>query len=791
MARFENVEIVSLLSVARLFLLKALKEDMFSDFKITMADKETETLITQTFLLAGGHHATKCKETGLSETDNYLQSIFNVFSGVEEKDRNSFFDFQEMDGDRIKLPIPEGKTDTTSASLQRIAEKLLKKLREKNFTGFSPNQLLRLLEVTLSYVSDGVIDNTESDISLYDRAKLAAAFAACISKYMIHHNLSGVEGESYSEQPAFLMVSGDISGIQQFIYTIPSKGALKSLRGRSFYLEILLENIADEILSACEISRTCLLYTGGGHFYLLAPNTEETVAVLNSYKRKINAWFLKNFGTLLYIAMGWIHCSIHDLTSDQTGEVYRQVGRQVASDKLCRYDEESLAALFSPESELNKNRNGERECSICHMSNVDLEAYNLEDGTEACPVCRDLFLLGQNVISDDTAFIVTNNNSENALPIPGVYKDYYLRVSSFSASGVQKTQSMAVRTYVKNITYLDCEDVIYLWISDYTYRDEYGKVLEFNELASLAGGEKEETGIERLAVLRADVDNLGAAFISGFPEKYSSLARSTVLSRYLSLFFKRYVNLICQGNLNGIPEESKRKFSLFKNAKGEKRRVHVVYSGGDDLFIVGVWDDLIELAVDIRMFFSVFTNDKLSFSAGIGFFQDKCPVSQMARKTGELEDVAKGNDGKNSVALFGFDSEEKKNKQLGVQRYKWAEFADKVCGEKLAFLLRYVTVNDKDDPAKLKIGKTALYRLLTLLESTATNAGNIDIARFAYTLARMEPDKRNYKSQEAYKKIRMSFYEWYKSWEDRRQLSTALQLLIYRLREKGDLKDGQ
>ena len=32
-----------------------------------------------------------------------------------------------------------------------------------------------------------------------------------------------------------------------------------------------------------------------------------------------------------------------------------------------------------------------------------------------------------------------------------------------------------------------------------------------------------------------------------------------------------------------------------------RRKATVVYSGGDDLFIVGAWDDILELSLDIRI----------------------------------------------------------------------------------------------------------------------------------------------------------------------------------------------
>ena len=82
------------------------------------------------------------------------------------------------------------------------------------------------------------------------------------------------DNKTFRTQNAFMLVSGDVSGIQDFLYTIPSKGALKSLRGRSFYLEIMLENFIDVLLEDLGLARTNLLYSGGGHFYLLAPNTD-------------------------------------------------------------------------------------------------------------------------------------------------------------------------------------------------------------------------------------------------------------------------------------------------------------------------------------------------------------------------------------------------------------------------------------------------------------------------------------------------------------------------------------
>ena len=92
--------------------------------------------------------------------------------------------------------------------------------------------------------------------------------------------------------------------IQSFIYNISSKGALKGLRSRSFYLELLLENLVDEILSSCFLYRTNLLYTGGGHAYLLLPNTQTAKDSAAEAVNNINKKLLELFGSRLFVAYG-------------------------------------------------------------------------------------------------------------------------------------------------------------------------------------------------------------------------------------------------------------------------------------------------------------------------------------------------------------------------------------------------------------------------------------------------------------------------------------------------------
>lgn len=158
----------------------------------------------------------------------------------------------------------------------------------------------------------------------------------------------------------------------------------------------------------------------------------------------------------------------------------------------------------------------------------------------------------------------------------------------------------------------------------------------------------------------------------------------------------------------------------------------------------------------------------------------------MARKTGDLEDYAKANPhhDKDSLALFGEVSQPTgKGSVVMTARYSWDDFEQGVCQEKLRFLERNLTLQ-KENPSKLFVGKTALYRLLDLLRQAEADSSHIQLARFAYTLARMEPKQHDSGKWRCYQVLRTTLYDWYQSTADRQQLMTAIELLIYHVRDK-------
>lgn len=128
-----------------------------------------------------------------------------------------------------------------------------------------------------------------------------------------------IDGKSFYEKNVFMLYSMDISGIQKFIYTIHSENAMKILRSKSFYLEIMMEHIIDCLLDRLHLSRANLIYSGGGHCYILIPNTEEVRTIVEKYNFEINQWFLDNYKVSLYISSGYSECSSNSLKNTPEG----------------------------------------------------------------------------------------------------------------------------------------------------------------------------------------------------------------------------------------------------------------------------------------------------------------------------------------------------------------------------------------------------------------------------------------------------------------------------------------
>jgi len=142
-----------------------------------------------------------------------------------------------------------------------------------------------------------------------------------------------------------------------------------------------------------------------------------------------------------------------------------------------------------------------------------------------------------------------------------------------------------------------------------------------------------------------DVDNLGRVFSEGLKEGERTFSRISTLSSLLSLFFEGYINKICEESV--ITDNYQERF---------RDKVYAIYSGGDDLLIIGAWSYIFELAFKLSGEFKeyVMGNPNLTVSGAVSIVHPKYPVYLFSDEVSNLlEEKAKKKPGKNSLAMFG------------------------------------------------------------------------------------------------------------------------------------------
>lgn len=532
---------------------------------------------------------------------------------------------------------------------------------------------------------------------------------------------------------------------------------------RSFYLEIFMENLIDELLDYIGMSRANLIYSGGGHAYIITANTENIKQKIAEFELKINEWMLDEFKTALFLGCGYAECSANELHNEPEGtyrQIFKNVSKMISQKKMKRYSAAQIIKLNS-----TGKKDGTRECRVCRR------ASKLLEGDDICSVCNAMIDMSQNILYKGFYIVTENPNDKTALPLPfGRYLVADNRKELLEK--MKQDDSSYIRAYTKNKSYTGFKVVKNLWVGDYTLGDS------FEELA------KKSEGINRIAVFRADVDNLGDAFVNGFAskkygEKYMTISRTATFSRKMSMFFKYHINYILENGEFYIADK--------KEEERGKRNATIVYSGGDDVFVVGSWDDVVGFAVDLQKSLKEFSQDTLTISGGIGIYPAKYPINNMARLTGELEECSKKyrnevtKQEKNAITLFTPPQEKSGNNSLSLTQdmtFSWKDFENNVVRIKLNFIKKFFMKT----PEK---GKAFLYRILELIRGMEDD--KINLARLAYTLARLEEALKRDKEAGQIKEINFfssTIYKWIGCEKDRKEFIAAIYLYVYLIRDE-------
>lgn len=499
--------------------------------------------------------------------------------------------------------------------------------------------LLNLLQKYTSCVPASTINFP--DVSLYDHLKTTAALSVCLYDYE--------KGEKAGDEP-FLLVGADFSGIQPYIYQIVSKYAGKNLKGRSFYLRLLSDTVVRYLLKQLNLFQANIIYNSGGGFYLLAPNTKYVKEQLKEAVSTIEKKLFESHGTSLFVAIDSVGLSEDALMhkSGGLGEVWGklfQLRDRKKNTKFSHLIKDNYSQFFKP---LMQGGDAQRD-TITGEEFLATEKPIKKDSMILKPTTAKQIEIGEKLRDVDLLVVKDGeplsywSNMTKIEPLGLGFTYYFLNDNDLKSKKEELKASADKVTVITlngkngNCNFMHTVD----GINNIYALDFYGGN-EFNNstFEEMCDAKNEEGRFSRMGVLRMDVDNLGHIFQQGIPSERATLSRYAALSRSFDFFFSGYLN------------------TIWKEVAPKKS--FIVYSGGDDVFIVGSWDVTIEIAKRIKEYFREFTceNKAFSVSGGVAIISPSYPIMKGAEESDTEEKAAKGHSvkgvDKNALSFMDF-----------------------------------------------------------------------------------------------------------------------------------------
>lgn len=412
------------------------------------------------------------------------------------------------------------------------------------------------------------------------------------------------------------LLKGDISGVQDFIFDAQTSAAAKTLKAKSFYIQVLTELSLKYILNKWNLSDKNVIFSGGAVFYLWTPEQKDLKAI----QQKITGILLKkNYFPFLNLGMV-------SLEGKTIGTAWEELNDQVRRNGLQPF---SAAAAFESFPRIpNINDPWKEFTEEFAKEYTDIE--NTKDFPES--ELFNVFNFGSSsdedrVYSLQDAEILIENTVLNKLPL-----------WTGELLGKEIYASLIAELTAKSEETPDNKDGY--------VAPKKGNIIDFLALSLFA---KRRTGTQKLAVLKLDIDNLGSYFAE---QKKPEVTQK--LSKAFHWFF--------QTRLYELLDEK------LENSEDEKYRenLYIIFSGGDDGFLVGAWDAVFNFAQRLHKEFEKFQKalrkevdmgtlgeKPITLSAGLILIDEHFPVLRFGEVAEDALYKAKSRKGKNSITVFG------------------------------------------------------------------------------------------------------------------------------------------
>jgi len=447
------------------------------------------------------------------------------------------------------------------------------------------------------------------DVALFDHLKLASAIAACLYRYH-EEDLRAEQVEAAADEERFCLLVGDLSGIQDYIFditTIGAGGVARRLRARSFFVSLLSDGVSHLVADRLNVPLGNVIMASGGKFYLLAPSLGQMEERVKTLQAEIDGWLRAEFNgeigaNLAQICFSGQQFSASDEQHEGFGDVMTKLSFRLNTQKRRR----GMTVLQDGDGWIEGDFAIERDfwgrdaCQSCGKFPATVG--------EICEQCDRDVALGKVLPRVRYVSYYRTAPARKHIRLPGGYAAVVFPEGELSEVG---EAYLVAKLNDPDLQELRAYPATFRYLANYVPLGDYGAQLSFEDIAG-----KVEKGRHLLGYVKADVDYLGILFAQGLRRDEGgcdTAAHVAALSRELDLFFSGWMQ-----------------YTL--SHKQEYQNFYTIFSGGDDLFLVGPWDKAADLAREVHDQFTAFVsgNPDITLSAGLLFTKDRYPIARAA-----------------------------------------------------------------------------------------------------------------------------------------------------------------
>jgi CRISPR-associated protein Csm1 len=422
-------------------------------------------------------------------------------------------------------------------------------------------------------------------------------------------------GNESRQEASLLLIGIDLGGPPGYLRQTATPCVDTQWKGGVFFLHLLMDALVRLLLERLELSGDQLLSQAGGSCCLLAPDTPLVRRELKKIVRLVEKNFFSAFGTSLYAVVAAV-----PLQAEAPADQAEAPGFGAHWEKLleaCRQQKERpYAAFLAGHYDLFFEPTGGQVPTAA-------EAASRSKKSRSSRVALGETLRGAQLLLVSKKELPCWRRITHLNPAKlGYY--YYV-----PTAGELNTLTPQMKACIEEKTILLLNDTPPPEAFD-NQHNRYESVryagleADGKRFCHLADYESGRADVTRLGVLRMDVDNLKQLLSDTLFEQGDTLREYVDLSRSLAGFFSSRID------------------SLWK--EGDRGHAQIIYSGGDELLVVGSWQAVIALAEQIREAFRqrFGGTTSLSISAGIAVVPPDYPLLKAAELSAAQLTAAKG-----------------------------------------------------------------------------------------------------------------------------------------------------